>query len=40
MELAEPAEAQSFRERSSEATSHVVYGLVAERVRSIVRSML
>jgi putative membrane protein len=40
MELAEPAEGQSFRERSSEATSHVVYGLVAERVRSIVRSML
>ncbi len=40
MELAEPAEEQSFRERSSEATSHLVYGLVAERVRSIVRSML
>jgi putative membrane protein len=40
MELAEPAEAQSFRERSSEATSHVVYGLVAERVRSLVRGML
>ena len=40
MELAEPAEAQSFRERSSEATSHVVYGLVAERVRRIVRGVL
>ncbi len=40
MELAEPAEERSFRERSSEATSHLVYGLVAERVRSIVRSML
>ncbi len=40
MELAEPAEEQSFRERSSEATSHLVYGLVAERVRSFVRSML
>lgn len=40
MELAEPAEEQSFRERSSEATSHLVYGLVAERVRSIVRGML
>jgi putative membrane protein len=40
MELAEPAEEQSFRERSSEATSHLVYGLVAERVRSIVRRIL
>lgn len=40
MELAEPVEEQSFRERSSEATSHVVYGVVAERVRSIVRRML
>ena len=40
MELVEPAGEQSFRERSSEATSHVVYGVVAERVRSIVRRML
>ena len=40
MELAEPAEEQSFRERSSEATSHVVYGLVAERVRRVVRGLL
>jgi putative membrane protein len=40
MELAEAVEGQSFRERSSEATSHLVYGLVAERVRSVVRSML
>lgn len=40
MEIAEPVEKQSFRERSSEATSHLVYGLVAERVRSLVRKML
>ena len=40
MDLAEPTEDQSFRERSSEATSHLVYGLVAERVRRFVRKLL
>jgi putative membrane protein len=40
MDLGEPGEGQSFRERSSEATSHLVYGLVAERVRSFVRKLL
>lgn len=40
MELAVPVEEQSFRERSSEATSHLVYGVVAETVRGVVRRML
>ena len=40
MGLAEEVEEQTTRERTSEATSHLVYGLVAERVRSFVRSML
>jgi putative membrane protein len=40
MEVAEPAEDQTPRERTSEATSHLVYGLVAERVRSFVRGLL
>jgi putative membrane protein len=40
MGLTEDVEEQTTRERTSEATSHLVYGLVAERVRSFVRSML
>jgi putative membrane protein len=40
MGLTEEVEEQTTRERTSEATSHLVYGLVAERVRSFVRSML
>lgn len=36
---AEP-EDQTMRERSSEAATHVLYGVVAERVRSFVRSIL
>jgi putative membrane protein len=36
---AEP-EDQTIREKSSEAASHVLYGVVTERVRSIVRKML
>lgn len=40
MDLAEPVEEQSVRERSSEATSHLVYGIVAERVRRFVRKMI
>lgn len=40
MGVATPADEQTPRERSSEATSHLVYGLVAERVRSFVRGLL
>lgn len=32
-----PAEEQTTREHTSEAASHVLYGVVAERVRSLVR---
>ena len=38
--LTEPPEDQSFRERSSEATTHVVYGVVTEKVRGYVRELL
>lgn len=31
---------QSEREQSSEAATHLIYGVVAERVRSIVRNIL
>jgi putative membrane protein len=40
MGLAATAEDQSLRERTSETSSHLVYGLVAERVRSFVRGLL
>jgi putative membrane protein len=40
MGVAEAVEEHTARERTSEATSHLVYGLVAERVRSFVRSLL
>jgi len=40
MGLSESVEEQTARERTSEATSHLVYGLVAERVRSFVRRLL
>jgi putative membrane protein len=40
MGLSEEAGDQSARERTSEATSHLIYGLVAERVRSFVRQLL
>jgi putative membrane protein len=36
---AEPAE-QSFREKTSEMASHVVFGLVTEKVRRFVRKIL
>jgi putative membrane protein len=36
---AEP-EDQTFRERTSEMTSHVVYGVVTETVRRLVRNLL
>ncbi len=35
-----PAEEQTTREHTSEAASHVLYGVVAERVRSLVRGAL
>lgn len=38
--LSEPTEDQSFRERSSEATTHVVYGVVTEKVRGWMREIL
>ncbi|MGA7158815.1 MAG: DUF1440 domain-containing protein [Acidobacteriaceae bacterium] len=40
MGVSEVAEEQTPRERTSEASSHLVYGLVAERVRSFVRNFL
>jgi putative membrane protein len=40
MGLAAPPDEQSAREHTSEAATHVVYGVVAERVRSAVRKML
>lgn len=38
--MAEAAEEQTASGRTSEATSHLVYGLVAERVRRLVREVL
>lgn len=40
MALSAPPEQQSEREQSSEAATHLVYGIVAERVRSVVRGVL
>jgi len=40
MDLSAPAEQQSEREQTSEAATHLIFGLVAERVRSIVRNMI
>lgn len=40
MGLSAPAEEQTPREHTSEAATHLVYGLVAERVRSFVRGLL
>ncbi|HEV2578600.1 MAG TPA: DUF1440 domain-containing protein [Acidobacteriaceae bacterium] len=40
MALSAPAEEQSEREQSSEAVTHLIYGVVAERVRSLVRNAL
>lgn len=40
MGLAAAVEDQSPREQTSEAASHLLYGVVAERVRSFVRSRL
>ena len=40
MGLSAQVEEQTPREQTSEAASHLLYGLVAERVRSFVRGML
>jgi len=40
MGLSAPVEEQTTREHTSEAASHVLYGVVAERVRSFVRGLL
>ena len=40
MQLDAPPEQQSRREQSSEAATHLLYGVVAERVRKMVRGML
>lgn len=40
MGLSAPAEQQSEREQTSEAATHLIFGVVAERVRHIVRDML
>ena len=40
MGLSAEPEDQTFREQSSEAATHVLYGVVTERVRSMVRKVL
>lgn len=40
MGLAEEVADQSPREQTSEAASHLLYGVVAERVRSFIRGLL
>ncbi len=40
MGLSAPPEEQTFREHSSEAASHVLYGVVTEKVRVLVRGLL
>ena len=40
MGLGEPVEEQSGREHTSEAATHVLYGVVAEKVRKFVRGLL
>ena len=40
MALSAPPEQQSEREQSSEAATHLIYGVVAERVRYLVREVL
>lgn len=40
MGLEAPAEEQTTREHTSEAATHLLYGVVAERVRSLVRGLL
>ena len=38
--LSEPPEDQTFRERTSEGATHILYGVVTEKVRGLVRHML
>jgi putative membrane protein len=40
LELGAPPDAQSEREQTSEASTHILFGVVAERVRRIVRTIL
>jgi putative membrane protein len=40
MGLAAPPEEQTTREHTSEAATHILYGVVTERVRRIVRGLL
>ena len=40
LHLSEPVDEQSPREHTSEAASHLLYGVVAERVRSVLRGLL
>jgi putative membrane protein len=40
MALSAPPGQQSEREQSTEAATHLIYGVVAERVRSLVREIL
>ena len=40
MGLSAPADEQTPREHTSEAASHVLYGVVAEKVRKFIRPML
>jgi len=40
MGLAAEPEDQAFREQSSEAATHVLYGVVTEKVRGVVRKLL
>ena len=40
MNLSESPEEQTPREHTSEAASHLLYGVVTERVRSVVRGLL
>ncbi|HLI77619.1 MAG TPA: DUF1440 domain-containing protein [Acidobacteriaceae bacterium] len=38
--LSEPHEDQTLRERTSEGATHILYGVVTEKVRGLVRGML
>lgn len=38
--LSEPHEDQTLRERTSEGATHILYGVVTEKVRGLVRNML
>ena len=38
--LSEPPEDQTLRERTSEGATHILYGVVTEKVRELVRNML